>query len=436
MVNPTIILNETQNPSAWNYAYIPDFNRYYYVQEWTYNRGLWESSLRCDVLATWKTNIGSSSQYIVRSSAQSNGEIQDNKYPTYNITTDNFTIPALFDNYSMSGGGYVVGIANGDSSGVGAVGYYYFTNSQMRNFLNNLMSSADWTNIEEEAQNTLKAAFNPIQYIVSAMWVPSTPDLGNVLSSIDLGWWSIDGACSRVSNPVYMKTVTVSIPKHPQAAARGNYLNGSPYTRYEFNIPPFGTIPVDATILRNVDSVILDLVLDTITGAGILTFNAVHGSETAVAKVVRAQVGVPIQMAQVLRDDFSALGVALSSGNTLSLNTLGGMLSGGPYGAVAGAIGGVISAIGDVIDSAMPQLQTTGSNGSFAEYQTFNQLVCYFFNVVDDDNSNLGRPLCAIRTISTIPGYIMTYGADVQTNGTESENAEIESYMNGGFFYE
>ena len=43
VINPTIALklDMSFNVSAYNYAYIPDFERYYFVREWTWERGLW-----------------------------------------------------------------------------------------------------------------------------------------------------------------------------------------------------------------------------------------------------------------------------------------------------------------------------------------------------------------------------------------------------------
>ena len=38
------------SPSGYNYAYIPDFNKYYYVSEWMFEERLWVAYLEEDVL--------------------------------------------------------------------------------------------------------------------------------------------------------------------------------------------------------------------------------------------------------------------------------------------------------------------------------------------------------------------------------------------------
>ena len=54
ILNPKIELDIglTANPARFNYCYIPDFQRYYYVREWSFERGLWIPSCNVDVLAT------------------------------------------------------------------------------------------------------------------------------------------------------------------------------------------------------------------------------------------------------------------------------------------------------------------------------------------------------------------------------------------------
>lgn len=452
VVNPTIILNEQQNPSAWNYAYIADFNRYYYVQEWTYNRGLWEAALRCDVLATWKTNIGSSKQYIIRCSSESNGNVMDMYYPTTVPTMATYSFDSLFPANNPGGGAYVVGIINGDPDGIGAVGYYAFTVSQFRSFMVEFLSSLSWANLdlEEAAENSLKTQFNPFQYIVSVNWFPFTIG-GRVVTSLKVGWWTLDATCTRLDSftDVAVLPNSILLNKHPQAA-RGNYLNLAPFSRYTLYVQPFGVMELDSTLLCNASQLSVKAITDLVTGKSILDIEAIlEGSVPITVTRKYGQVGVPIQLAQILRDDLMVYTSAISGAFGLAGSAFsGGAAYAGGKGSTPaqlragssmfGFASNAISFLGDVYKSCMPTMMTSGSNGSFLDYSTYlsNKLVYTFFNVVDEDNANLGRPLCSIRTISTIPGYIMTQGADVQTNGTEGENAEIESYMNGGFFYE
>ena len=59
-----LIWSGTGSPTAFNYAYISDFGRYYWVTNWEYHDRKWTCSLTVDELASWKTEIWSSGKYV------------------------------------------------------------------------------------------------------------------------------------------------------------------------------------------------------------------------------------------------------------------------------------------------------------------------------------------------------------------------------------
>jgi hypothetical protein len=57
VISPSISI-QVNNPTLYNYARIPEFNRYYYITEITSIRtGIWQISLSVDVLETYKAQI-------------------------------------------------------------------------------------------------------------------------------------------------------------------------------------------------------------------------------------------------------------------------------------------------------------------------------------------------------------------------------------------
>lgn len=57
VINPVVLL-EAVNLSLYNYAYIPEFHRYYFIRDIVSVRnGLWRISLDVDVLESFKTGI-------------------------------------------------------------------------------------------------------------------------------------------------------------------------------------------------------------------------------------------------------------------------------------------------------------------------------------------------------------------------------------------
>ena len=64
VINPTFLLYET-NPTGFNYAYIAEFARYYYIVDViSISNGVWEITLMCDVLMSFASDILSSNAII------------------------------------------------------------------------------------------------------------------------------------------------------------------------------------------------------------------------------------------------------------------------------------------------------------------------------------------------------------------------------------
>ena len=58
ILNPNIRIESADNISTYNYAYIPEFGRYYYITDIHIVRtNCWTVSLRCDVLMSYKDEI-------------------------------------------------------------------------------------------------------------------------------------------------------------------------------------------------------------------------------------------------------------------------------------------------------------------------------------------------------------------------------------------
>ena len=56
--------------------------------------------------------------------------------------------------------------------------------------------------------------------------------------------------------------------------------------------------------------------------------------------------------------------------------------------------------------------------------------------IVDENLTEFGRPLCATRQINTLSGYVQCGEEDHSFSGTRTENEEINRHLKQGFFYE
>ena len=85
-----------------------------------------------------------------------------------------------------------------------------------------------------------------------------------------------------------------------------------------------------------------------------------------------------------------------------------------------------------------PTVTGKGDSGCYLPfYDTQNLYLTSKFNLIVDENlAEMGRPLCEVRQINTLSGYILCANADAIISGTADEVKKVNDYMNSGFFYE
>ena len=179
-----------------------------------------------------------------------------------------------------------------------------------------------------------------------------------------------------------------------------------------------------ATIINafesGVGSYLLAIVLITLILRVALSPSSSNLNEYNIMCERTGMIGVPIQLAQILTDYVNTLSSASDViSSALSFN-----------------LGGVFKGLLSAVESQMPKVSTSGANGSFIETLQYPQLISEFLNIVNENQTEFGRPLCDTRTISTLSGYIQCGEADHAFSGTRAENDEINRMLKDGFFYE
>ena len=434
IINPKIELDIglTGNPQAFNYCYIPDFERYYFIREWNFDRGLWIGSLAVDALATYKTEIGGSNLYVLRAAGAYDGNVIDNFYPcktNCSYHTDLLNVP-------YTTGCYVLGIVS-KLGAYGSIAYYVMDSANMARFVQALMSD-----IVGEGSNPLNgfsmndaslalqtSLVDPIQYIKSVMWCPfNMSDLTyTAATQLDVFKWTLSNvSCGMLYGKTLSKTYSFTLTKHPDTDTRGNYVNTKPYTNITLNFPPFGNIEIDTTATASANALNLELDYDIFTGSGQLRVLC----NGIVLNQINTQLGVPVQISQVTRDYLGAAQSVVSGvGSVVS-----GALTGGA-GLAAGITNG-INALGNAAASMIPRANSIGGVGNYSVLNYQPRLDYQFFRPVDDDITHNGRPLCKVVQINQLAGYILVQDGDVITDGTSMEAEQIRTYLESGFYYE
>lgn len=479
ILHPTITIHRLGNdesPEKFNYCMIPKFLRYYFINDWTWENGIWMAHMTVDVLASWKNDIGGLSEYIMRTDSTSafNGAIMDKMYPATNDFSIDRTVFANPFVETLSQGTYVVGIINGDSEGtVGAITYYAMTPTEFANLKSYLYSDNNLilmgiTNqagdqLEEISKEVFRAIYNPFQYISSCMWFPvlKSDINGTQYNRVKLGWWEYPVSGKVLTAQTGYFSEVAEIPLHPQTT-RGKYLNYSPYTRRTLH-GKFGAIPIDCSYFETGDYMMNTYRVDYITGkcrVEIFASETSAGTNPKLITETEFLIGTPIQIAQVsidylgtavnaidtLKDSglgaiMGAIGTGIAGGiGGTAIVPVGGTVAGASAGALAGAfMGAVISAgqgIYDTINASMPQTQVSGTNGSFINGLVSSVLISEFFVITDEDITHKGRPLCEIRTINTLSGYIMCADGDHDIGCMTEESTAISKFLTNGFFWE
>lgn len=426
ILRPVILLNvgPQANPTGANYAYIAEYKRYYWVSDWTVNRGQWAATLTVDPLASWKDEIGNTFQYVLRSASASDPTVQDSMYPATSASTWAGSFPA--ENpfaHELGSGDYVLGIV-GRSGTMGAVSYYMMTPEQFDAFGKKLYGDTSIYGVAESEISAFKTQFNPLQYIVYCQWFPfKFVTKGSSQQYIDFGWWQLETPCFRLgADPIYFTKTEFAIPNHPQLS-RGSYLNKAPFSRYDLFYGTFGKVPLDASGFPDTSdrTAIANLQVDAITGYGILRVTTPDGGALAYAA---GKIGVDISLAQIAVD---YKGAAVQA-----IQTVGSAIATGGTSLLTGGVTGISNAI----DSLIPQMRTSGSNGSIADYYITPRILCQFMSIAEEDNERLGRPLCARRKINTLSGYLQTVDTELPIPATSGEIDMIKSYMEGGMHFD
>ena len=427
----------TADPSQYNYAYIPAFGRYYFIEDWFFTDRLWIANLNVDVLATYKTQIGNSSLYIMRAAGAHNGDVIDTLYPakagcSYASDTKG--------NPWNTTGCFVVGIITKDAA-YGSMNYYVLSSADLAALCDKLtdpefiITSDNLFNDIDASQALQLSLVDPIQYIKTCVMLPVAEEeitnLGRDAEFPVYNWNpEVNGKKVLPTSRIH-KTYTFDISKHPDTVDRGNYVNSAPFTKITLTIPPYGCIDIDTSVTCNAGTLSVEVEIDPLNGKGILVIKC----NNIVLNRLEAQIGVPISLSQVVRNYVGAATSAIGGIAGAVSGAIGGAVA-GPAGIAAGAIVGGGASIGNAVEAMQPRAQTIGSTGSFVSNRGDFRLDHQFFRPVDDDNVHNGRPLCEVRRIDTLSGYMLIQDGDVTIAGTAAEDRRIRNYLETGFYYE
>lgn len=439
----------------YNYAYIAAFDRYYFINNWTFQDRLWTASMVCDVLGSWKNTIGNTYKYILRSSFNYDLTIKDDYYPATTVGDDAIDTSAAShawwdsDDFA-SNGCYVISFISGDDQYTMGNGISYLIldadgfRSLSAHMLARNMGAYEDSN--QSIANVLGDAvaqilFNPFQYILTCKWYPfpipasisgATPS--RVVTGLKIGWWTFQISSGHAySMPAAAHTAFMhnfTLQHHPSVQTRGTWLDCAPFRYIQMRLPRLGLVPIDVNRIIGFNSLVVFLRLDLTSGEAKYILQAwTSGNNPDIRELASytVQLGVDIPLHDV---DVSIANMAGEITSTAAAVAT----------AAEGGLTGVGAAIGSLARLYEPHISMTGGMpGSFLELsETAYPIVYYeFYYPTNEDLDHVGRPLCQTLQLSAAPGYLQCLDGHIEIDDAFKPELElIENYLVNGFYYE
>ena len=459
IINPYIEIAENLSVAPqWNYCYIPAYNRYYWIVEWTWERGFWSAELSVDVLASYRENILDSTLYVLRSASNYDGNIIDKLYPT-KIDNELIRVP-LPQPWSVdvipTNGTYVIGVTAPSGGYFGSMNYFAMSQSGYAKLCDYLsteaVSFANGFNSDDCSLALQKALVDPFQYIKSCKWIALPYNdkyfKGAKRSSIPVYQWNIDvGDCIQLVKCYGSVEFNIDMIRHPQTNDRGMFVNYEPYTNINMFLPPFGTFPLDTTYTGiNRSGFQVSMLVDYITGGGAYYVQVLDPESRQCGIIANGygQVAVDMQLSQV---NTSTMGLALTKASVgldelLSTVSLGKVspqetIGANPISNVGGITSNAgINSFGNGVQARFSKAVTSGTQGGFSSYAHVPYIDYQFFTLVDDDITEDGRPLMKNVRLGNLSGYCICKNGDVAIVGTAQEQNAIREYLESGVYIE
>ena len=391
-------------------------------------------SCEVDVLASFKSQIGSTVAHIAYAATGYNKYIIDNRLP---IETTKLLNSQVAASGLSSSGMYVAAVINNvNRTKLGACTFYIMTEANMNDMAYNLSD----TNIISDLRNIFN---NPLDSIVKVIWIPFAAadvpqthfDNAELIyagdRALDLTGHECYGAPIK-QFVVELNSVSLTIPDHQQ-----DFRDASPYTTGSLYLPGIGMTDINMSDFVESANVNIKTYLDITTGD--ITYR-IYDDNGIILKTCIFNGATEIPLAHVTNNTSGAIA------------SVGGSVGGAVTALIAGiggnapvAAAGVVTALAAAGSAAVQYNSRATSvkgaiSGRSGFYDVTFKLITVLQDTTDPDDANyiatFGRPVGIAHAISNHSGYVQCDNASVGNIGTPLEKDRVNQYLNTGFFYE
>lgn len=432
VIEPTIQLEYEGYPD-WNYCYISEFNRYYYivdiVSETAY---IWNITCIVDVLATYSNEIKSTSAFIMYSETLHYPMIPDTRMPITDSFASEAAVIQSWNVYNETGV-YITSIISKGSSQGGFAKVYALSSGELNALADRMLDPSILDSVKDYYLG------QPADAVVGCTWIPIGQAYAGQGSSEITAFGNELGISGTTAIMVIEGEVQLSVPLRyidQQTGSWQDFRNFEPFAKYSIILPGVGEVELPMISIASQQdggtSVAITAKYSISVIDGVVTW-AVGGSGFKPALVCSGSIGtsMPVGSRQVnIGDKIGSATQAVMGVLTMSA----GVLSGNPLMAVGGAMAG-INGLASNVKADQGAYGASGSIGGRGMKEINSQITVIRKNYMTTDTEYnvkdvIGMPYFAKATIGSSAGLTKCTGANVKCGATEREHQMIAQYVN------
>lgn len=476
LITPVFKLNYSGVPS---WSMLKFEGRYYFITDiYSLRQDLWEVSAAVDVLATYKSNITGSTQFILYANT-ANSEIVDSRLPVKTSAT--YAVEYATLSASLMTGQWKIAVSvTGDTS----TSTFLLTPAQVRdlvnstdfdNWFNQLWSqiTAEQASLDNQKSNygqeaqqianditavttdilgfqalskaMLLGARSASQLLTSAIQttvaslakffrkVIATPNaMDCIRSAVFLPWDVVgDGSATTIKLGEYDTGIT-ALPvynpiQHGQSSVAipwqaSDWRRNAPYHQIYLYLPFMGDVELSPSDLIGCSSLNVYYSVNVMNGA--LNYRVATPNDSTIG-VFSCQTGVSYPIGA---SNITPVSVGMGIGSAAAA------IAGAPTLAAAAVAASSLASI-------RPSASCVGGGGGGAGSGLDRRIICHtVFHDTEKAPSNpaptIGVPYSGTAALSGFTGFIQTRGASVSGSMTDTERDEINKLLDGGIFIE
>lgn len=416
----------------YTYVYIPDFNRYYFVSNVVVlSNNRVQYILEADVLASFKTNIGST---VARIAFAATGWDKDIPDPRCTVKSTKLKYEASQSTELTSNGCYILTVFNQDNGASNGLGATYVLDAA------NMQKVKNWMG-DDTVYQALLNYFNgsPMESIFACTWVPFSyaANPGAAISVLHIG--NQDSTLFGISGYIISGTgilsgteIQITIPYR-----YNDFRDSAPYTDAQLYLPGIGN--VDININDFLDSTKIHILYTMEYGTGDLTYY-IKDDGGKLIQTASCNVASQCPLGQLNINGggmVSSIGSAVGGAAALAV---GGMA--GNAGVAIGGAGALLASVANTVLSYNKRSSSLKGNLGGRTSTEIRDIIFtgYYMDTEDVDAANYiavkGRPVAVSHAISNHSGFIQCDDASVAIAGSALERQRVNDYLNSGFFYE